>query len=33
MQVTLQPPTPFDQSLLWRIHDAYFTARGIEAWN
>jgi tetratricopeptide (TPR) repeat protein len=33
MLVTLQPPTPFDQSILWRIHDAYFAARGIDAWN
>ena len=33
MQVILQPPTPFDQSLLWRFHDAYFSARGIDAWN
>ncbi|MCC6624667.1 MAG: SAM-dependent methyltransferase [Deltaproteobacteria bacterium] len=33
MQVTLQPPTPFDQSLIWKIHDAYFAARGIDAWN
>jgi len=33
MQVTLQPPTPYDQSLIWRIHDAYFAARGIDAWN
>ncbi|MFO0744318.1 MAG: tetratricopeptide repeat protein [Myxococcota bacterium] len=33
MQVTLQPPTPFDHSLIWQIHDAYFAARGIDAWN
>jgi tetratricopeptide (TPR) repeat protein len=33
MNVTLQPAAPFDQSVLWRIHDAYFAARGIDAWN
>jgi len=33
MQVLLQAPTPFDQSILWRFHDAYFGARGIDAWN
>ncbi len=33
MQVLLQPPTPFDQSLLWKFHDAYFASRGIAAWN
>jgi tetratricopeptide (TPR) repeat protein len=33
MNVTLQEPTPFDQSAVWRIHDAYFASRGIEAWN
>lgn len=33
MPVEIQPPTPFDQSLLWRLHDAYFSARGIDAWN
>lgn len=33
MNVTLQEATPFDQSVVWRIHDAYFAARGIDAWN
>ena len=33
MQLTLQPPTPYDESLLWRLHDAYFAHRGIDAWN
>lgn len=33
MQVLLQPSTPFDQSLLWKFHDAYFASRGIAAWN
>lgn len=32
MRVTLQPFTPFDRCLLWRFHDAYFGARGGEAW-
>lgn len=33
MNVTLQEATPFDRSVVWRIHDAYFAARGIDAWN
>jgi tetratricopeptide (TPR) repeat protein len=33
MNVTLQEATPFDRSVLWRIHDAYFASRGIDAWN
>jgi len=33
MQLTLQAATPFDASLLWRFHNTYWEARGIEAWN
>jgi hypothetical protein len=33
MNVTLQEATPFDRSVVWRIHDAYFASRGIDAWN
>ena len=28
----LEDFVPYDQSLLWRIHHAYFEARGIDAW-
>lgn len=32
MQIVLEPPTPADRSLVWRIHDGYFLGRGISAW-
>jgi tetratricopeptide (TPR) repeat protein len=32
VKVVLDPPTPAEQSLVWRVHDGYFRARGIRAW-
>ena len=32
MKVVLEGPTPADRSLVWKIHDGYFRARGIRAW-
>lgn len=32
MQVTLEGLTPYDRSVQWRFHDAYFAQRGIAAW-
>ncbi len=32
MQIALEDFVPFDQSLQWRIHDAYYASRGIAAW-
>lgn len=32
MQLTVQRPTPFDQSRHWRLHFAYFEQRGLDAW-
>ncbi len=32
MRVELEAPCPLDKSALWRIHDAYFAARGLDAW-
>lgn len=33
MKVTIEPWTPYHESLCWRLHDAYFAARGIAAWS
>jgi len=33
MQFVLEPPTPLDQSSLWRLHDAYFAQKGVAAWH
>ena len=30
--VVIEPATPFDKSILWELHHAYFAARGVEAW-
>jgi hypothetical protein len=30
--VLLQDFVPYDESVLWRLHDAYFASRGIAAW-
>lgn len=30
--VTLEPPTPFDTCIAWRLHDAYWSQRGPAAW-
>ncbi|MEO1272598.1 MAG: SAM-dependent methyltransferase, partial [Myxococcota bacterium] len=32
MERMLEDFVPYDQSALWRIHDAYYTKRGGEAW-
>jgi hypothetical protein len=32
MTVILQEFLPYDQSLHWRVHDAYFAQRGMAAW-
>src|SRR5689334_22469606 len=32
MNPVIEPPTPFDRSLLWELHHAYFAERGIGAW-
>ncbi|HRE91003.1 MAG TPA: SAM-dependent methyltransferase [Myxococcota bacterium] len=30
--VLLEPPTPFDTCIAWRLHDAYWSQRGPAAW-
>lgn len=30
--VALEPPTPFDTCIAWRLHDAYWSQRGPAAW-
>jgi len=32
MYFTLEPATPFERSILWRLHHSYFAQRGIQAW-
>jgi len=32
MKVTIEPWTPFHESLCWMLHDAYWTQRGLIAW-
>ena len=32
MKVLLQDFVPYDESVQWLIHDAYFADRGIGAW-
>lgn len=32
MRITIEPFTPYDRSTRWRLHDAYFEARGVDAW-
>lgn len=32
MKLTLEDWTPYEESVLWRIHDAYFARRGAAAW-
>jgi tetratricopeptide (TPR) repeat protein len=32
MRVELEAPCPLDKSSIWRVHDAYFAERGLDAW-
>lgn len=32
MYFTLETATPFERSILWRLHHSYFAQRGIQAW-
>ena len=32
MRVKLEAPCPLDKSSIWRVHDAYFAERGLDAW-
>ena len=32
MKVTIEPWTPFHESLCWMLHDAYWAQRGLAAW-
>lgn len=33
MNVTIEKPTPFDRSLQWQLHHAYWAQRGVDAWS
>ncbi|PIE17872.1 MAG: hypothetical protein CSA66_05300 [Proteobacteria bacterium] len=32
MIVTIERPTPFDRSVQWKLHHAYWAQRGVDAW-
>lgn len=32
MELEIEGPVPYDQSAIWRIHDAYYSAKGVAAW-
>jgi len=33
VNVTIEKPTPFDRSLQWKLHHAYWQQRGVSAWS
>ncbi|TNF37883.1 MAG: tetratricopeptide repeat protein [Deltaproteobacteria bacterium] len=33
MHVTIEKPTPFDRSIQWKLHHAYWAQRGVDAWS
>jgi tetratricopeptide (TPR) repeat protein len=32
VELEIEGPVPYDQSAIWRIHDAYYSAKGVAAW-